>query len=111
MRIVEITPDYSVSPQIAVAEVAAVPVKDAKRGEEVKLFVELEPGVARDALPVDAILDHARARLAPFKVPRYVAYIDTLPRTSSSNKITKTALTAMADPLVGVYDAETRSWR
>ncbi|MGY4362812.1 acyl-CoA synthetase (AMP-forming)/AMP-acid ligase II [Bradyrhizobium sp. i1.7.7] len=36
-----------------IADVAAVPVSDVKRGEEVKIYVELNEGVTPDDLPVD----------------------------------------------------------
>ena len=94
-----------------VADVAAVPVRDVRRSEEVKVFVELGEGAAPSDAIVERILEHARAGLAPFKVPRYVAFIDKLPRTNTSNKVTKRELTEIADPLAGVYDAEERRWR
>lgn len=95
----------------AVEDVAAVPVPDPVRGEEVKVYVSLKEGADRDALPVETILTHARQHLAAFKVPRYIAYVDRFPRTSS-NKIEKKSLVAGVDDLrVGAYDVETRSWR
>ncbi|SPP98102.1 class I adenylate-forming enzyme family protein [Bradyrhizobium vignae] len=94
-----------------VADVAAVPVPDAKRGEEVKIYVELAESITPADVSVERIVGHARARLATFKVPRYIAFIGSLPRTTSSNKVLKRELTDVADPLVGVYDTEQRRWR
>ncbi|APG14903.1 acyl-CoA synthetase [Bradyrhizobium japonicum] len=94
-----------------IADVAAVPVRDVKRGEEVKIYVELREGVTTDKMDVERILKHARANLAVFKVPRYVAFIPALPRTSSSSKVLKRELMAVSDPLAGTYDAETMRWR
>lgn len=94
-----------------IADVAVVPVPDARRGEEVKLFVQVMEGMQRSDVPVDRILGHARERLAVFKVPRYIAFIDQLPRTATSNKITKRELVEIPDPLAGVYDAEEQRWR
>lgn len=94
-----------------IADVAAVPVRDAKRGEEVKIYVELREGCAPDNFTVKRILGHARARLAVFKVPRYIAFTPALPRTTSSNKVLKRELMAVADPLSGAYDAEEKRWR
>ncbi|WOH80395.1 class I adenylate-forming enzyme family protein [Bradyrhizobium sp. BEA-2-5] len=94
-----------------IADVAAVPVRDAKRGEEVKIYVELKEGLTQGDLPVDRILEHARANLAVFKVPRYVGFIPELPRTTSSNKVLKRELVALSDPLAGAYDAEKKRWR
>jgi acyl-CoA synthetase (AMP-forming)/AMP-acid ligase II len=94
-----------------IEDVAAVPVPDRRRGEEVKIYVQLKPELALDALPPSAILSHARARLAAFKVPRYIAYVDAFPRTVS-NKIEKRNLTVgVRDLTLGADDAETELWR
>ncbi len=95
----------------AVADVAAVPVRDTKRGEEVKICVELRRGHTADDLLVAHILDHARSRLAVFKVPRYVAFTPALPRTTSSNKVIKRELMDVSDPLADAYDAVEKRWR
>ncbi|WP_051379870.1 class I adenylate-forming enzyme family protein [Bradyrhizobium murdochi] len=94
-----------------IADVAAVPVRDDERGEEVKIYVELKEGVEVADLPVERILEHARARLAVFKVPRYIAFTPALPRTTSSNKVLKRELMSVSDPLAGAYDSEQKCWR
>lgn len=94
-----------------IADVAAVPVPDAKRGNEVKIYVELKQGLAPADLPVERILIHARARLAAFKVPRYVAFIPSLPRPDTKARVLKRELMAVNDPVSGAYDVEERRWR
>ncbi|MCK1266271.1 acyl--CoA ligase [Bradyrhizobium sp. 49] len=94
-----------------IADVAAVPVADVKRGEEVKVYLELKEGLTPDDLPVERILEHARARLAVFKVPRYIAFIPALPRTAASNKVAKRELIAVSNPLADAYDVEQKRWR
>lgn len=94
-----------------IADVAAVPVKDIRRGEEVKIYIELKAGVTQDDLLVRRILEHARARLAVFKVPRYIEFTPALPRTAASNKVVKRELMAVSDPISGAYDAEEKRWR
>lgn len=94
-----------------IADVAAVPVPDDKRGEEVKVFLELKEGFLPADLPVERVLEHARARLAAFKVPRYITFTPALPRTTSSNKVLKRELVALSDPLSGAYDGEEKRWR
>ncbi|MEK9281045.1 acyl--CoA ligase [Bradyrhizobium sp. ISRA442] len=96
-------------PQIV--DVAAVPVYDAERSEEVKICVQLKDGVAPDNVAVEQILQYARAHLAVFKVPRYIAFTPALPRTTSSNKVLKRELMAVSDPLAGAYDAVEKRWR
>ncbi len=94
-----------------VEDCAAVPVPDPRRGEEVKIYVQLKEGIAPDQLPAADIHRHCTARLARFKVPRYYAYIERFPRTSS-NKIEKRNLVATAPDLrAGAWDADENVWR
>lgn len=76
-------------PEIVEAAVLAVP--DEIRKEEVKAYVILQPGLSRAEVPPQAIIEHARRYLAPFKVPRYIEYRAEFPRTPS-NKIRKPEL-------------------
>ncbi|MGY3424306.1 acyl-CoA synthetase (AMP-forming)/AMP-acid ligase II [Bradyrhizobium sp. F1.13.4] len=94
-----------------IADVAAVPVCDSKRGEEVKIYVELREGVEPCDSFVQGVIDHARASLAVFKLPRYIAIIPKLPRTTSSNKVLKRELMAVSDQISGSYDVEEKRWR
>lgn len=94
----------------SVEDAAAVPVPDIKRGEEVKIYVQLKAGLDPGACPPEAILAHARARLAAFKVPRFLAYVESFPR-GVSNKIEKRHLVAgVTDLRAGAYDAEAGRW-
>ena len=64
-----------------------VGVPDQRLGEVGKAYV-----VRRDpSLTVDEVLGFARERLANFKVPREVEFIDVLPR-NLSGKVLKTEL-------------------
>ena len=93
-----------------IAEAAAIPVPDETRGEEVKACVVLQPGLGRDAVTPDRILTHCAAVLARFKVPRYIAYCDDLPKTASG-KIAKHLLTNVPDPVAGCFDRVEGRWR
>lgn len=64
----------------AVAEVAVVGVPDEKWGEAVKAIVALKPGASAD--PAD-IIAFARTRIAAFKAPKTVDFIEALPRNAS----------------------------
>ena len=92
-----------------VAEAACIPVPDAQRGEEIKALIVLQPGIARDECTPQSVLAHCRANLAPFKVPRYIAYVDSLPKTGSA-KIAKAELRAAANLTAGCYDALVDRW-
>jgi crotonobetaine/carnitine-CoA ligase len=74
-----------------IAEAAAVPVPDETRGEEVKAYVVLQPGVTPGDVPPERIVAHCSAGLASFKVPRYLEYRPSLPKTPSE-KIAKHVL-------------------
>jgi acyl-coenzyme A synthetase/AMP-(fatty) acid ligase len=75
----------------AVREAAVVGFKDADGLEKPKAFVALHPGhQAGDAL-AEALKAHVREKLAPFKAPRQVVFVDALPR-SDRGKVLKAEL-------------------
>ena len=62
----------------AVQEAAAIGVPDPYRGESVKAYVVLKPGAAATA---EEIIAFCKGKLAPFKVPKQVAFEKDLPKT------------------------------
>jgi acyl-CoA synthetase (AMP-forming)/AMP-acid ligase II len=87
----------------AVAGAAVAPVPDEIRGEEVMALIKLrEPPKNADAAGAVAH-DIARAcaeRLAYFKVPGYIAFVDALPVTATQ-KLQRSETRAMAARAVG----------
>lgn len=77
----------------AVEEAAVIGVPDADRGQEVKACLVLKPGLGQAELPPEAVFAHCMAQLARFKVPRFLEYRTSLPKTPSQ-KIAKHVLTA-----------------
>lgn len=73
-----------------VAEAAVIGVDDEQYGQRLAAFVVLEPGAG--ATP-DALKQHVRDNLANYKVPREIAVLDELPR-SSTGKILRAELRA-----------------
>ena len=67
----------------AVAECAVIGQPDAERGMLVKAFCVLKPGVVGDAALVQALQDHVKASIAPYKYPRAIEFLDRLPRTET----------------------------
>jgi 2-aminobenzoate-CoA ligase len=63
-----------------VVDCAVVATPDEERGALVTAFVVLREGAARDAA---ALQDHVKQTIAPYKYPRIVEFVDTLPRTST----------------------------
>lgn len=78
----------------AVLECAVVGVPDERWGEVGRAFVVLRPHAARDA---EGMLRHVRARLAGYKTPRSVLFVDALPRLGSG-KIDRAALAQLHVP-------------
>ncbi len=67
----------------AVAESAVVSSPDATRGEVVKAFVVLAPGHTASPELATALQDHVKQTTAPYKYPRKLEFVDSLPKTVS----------------------------
>jgi long-chain acyl-CoA synthetase len=65
----------------AVAEVAVIGVPDERWGETVKALIVVRPGVPEPA--PEELVTFARERLAGYKLPRAIGFVDDLPRTPS----------------------------
>ncbi|MCC7428193.1 MAG: acyl--CoA ligase [Alphaproteobacteria bacterium] len=96
-------------PQVAEAAVIAVP--DEVRGEEVKAYVLLRPGVARADLPPERIVALCAEKLAVFKLPRYIEYRSApLPRTPSGKLRKQDLLKEKPDLRAGSWDRVENRW-
>ncbi len=78
-----------------VADVQVVGVPSVKYGEVPAAFVIPRPGAR---LTAEDIMDHCRGRIAFYKVPRYVHFLEEFPMTASG-KIMKVKLREMAASL------------
>ena len=63
-----------------VREAAVVGVPDEYRGETVKAFVSLRPGVE---VTERELIDYCKANMAAYKYPRSIEFIDELPKTTT----------------------------
>jgi acyl-CoA synthetase (AMP-forming)/AMP-acid ligase II len=86
-----------------VAEVAVVGVPDPIRQEEIKAYVLLRPEKQLDSTTPIELWSHCASRLAPFAIPRYLAFPQSLPRTGSG-KVQKEALKAGLPGRENEYD-------
>ncbi len=72
----------------AILEAAVIGVPDEKWGEVGRAFAVLKPGCS---LAADELIEFCKTRLAKFKIPKSVVFIDSLPKTAAS-KIDKELL-------------------
>ena len=75
----------------AVSECGVVAAPDAARGSIVQAHIVLSEGFRGDADLVKALQDHVKATIAPYKYPRDIRFIETLPKTATG-KIQRFAL-------------------
>jgi 2-aminobenzoate-CoA ligase len=66
-----------------VAECAVVGVPDIERGQIVEAHVVLKAGVNGDTACGKRLQDHVKAKIAPYKYPRSVKFVDALPKTQT----------------------------
>ena len=66
-----------------VAECAVIGVADEARGQIVQAHVVLKDGVSADEVMVLRLQEHVKATIAPYKYPRSVVFIDSLPKTAT----------------------------
>ena len=84
----------------AVAECGVVGAPDEARGLIVKAYVVLAGGALGDAALTQALQDHVKQTIAPYKYPRAIEFVAQLPKTETG-KLRRFALRQMAagDPL------------
>jgi 2-aminobenzoate-CoA ligase len=66
-----------------VAECAVIGAPDTERGQIVEAYVVLTAGVLADEATIKRLQDHVKATIAPFKYPRSVKFVETLPKTAT----------------------------
>ncbi len=67
----------------AVAECGVIGAADDERGQIVKAFVVLKPGYEPEAALTAELQDFVKQTIAPYKYPRAIEYIASLPRTET----------------------------
>ncbi len=85
-----------------VKDVQVVGVPDPKYGEVVGAFIKRFDG---STISESDVQEFTRARLARYKCPKYVFFVDEFPQTASG-KIQKYKLREMAAEMVGVKDVK-----
>jgi crotonobetaine/carnitine-CoA ligase len=85
--------ELEVNTHPSILESAAIGVPSELEDEDVKLAVVLRPGMRLDP---DELIDFCVERLPRFMVPRFVEFLDALPRTPT-DKVAKYRLRAEGD--------------
>jgi len=91
----------------AVRAAAVVPVPDDLRGEEVKAFIQLQNGATLDP---EELLAFAQKKLAAFKMPRFIEFVEKFPLTPSERIAKHELLKSKPDQRKGAYDAIIKQW-
>jgi crotonobetaine/carnitine-CoA ligase len=90
-----------------VLESAVYAVPSPLGGQEVMAAIVLKPG---STLAPEALLDFCTERMAHFAVPRYLRFVDSLPK-SHAQRILKQELKAEGIEADGVWDRETVGYK
>jgi long-chain acyl-CoA synthetase len=62
-----------------ILEACTIGVPDEYRGESVKTYIVVKPG---EKLTKEEVIGHCKAKLAAYKVPKEIEFIDELPKTA-----------------------------
>ena len=73
---------------------------DCKFGEAVSAFIEAADGAQLDK---DGVIAHCAAKIAGYKKPKHVTFVDALPR-NNSGKVNKGQLRAAHQAAEGEHD-------
>jgi fatty-acyl-CoA synthase len=87
----------------AIEQAAVVGLPDEKYGEELCAWIKLKPGMS---LTADEVREFCRERLAHYKVPRYIKFVDAFPQTVTG-KIQKFKIREAMMAELGLREAKT----
>jgi long-chain acyl-CoA synthetase len=92
----------------AVGDAATIGIPNSEWGEEVKAVVELQPGIEPSDELARELLEFCRGKLAGFKCPRSLDFVDELPR-QDNGKIYKRLLRDRYREAAGVSSTSANS--
>ena len=74
-----------------IADVVVIGLADERWGRRVHAVIQLADGEC--ALTEEQVIEYAKGRLAPYKAPKTVEFIDKIPRTAAT-KVNRSAMIA-----------------
>ena len=92
-------------PKIQQAAVVAVP--DDYRGEEVKAYILLR--TKNSKLLPEQVIEHCKTRLAAFKIPRYIEFVEDFPYTPTKKVAKHKLITVQKNLTENCWDSNNRS--
>ncbi|HUT72899.1 MAG TPA: hypothetical protein VMW89_19685 [Desulfatiglandales bacterium] len=84
-----------------ILDAATIPVPDKIRGEEAKAYIVLKPN---EELTYEDIIEFCEENMAAFKVPRYLEFRESLPKTPSERVRKQRLIEEKSDPTEGCFD-------
>jgi long-chain acyl-CoA synthetase len=81
-----------------VFDVAVIGIPDDEMGEQVKAVVQLADGVDAGPELERELIDHVRSKIAHFKAPKTVDFVDSLPRTPTGKLQKRKVRAAYLEP-------------
>lgn len=76
-----------------ILDVQIVGVPDETFGEEVSAWIKLKSGASMTA---DELKEYCKGKIARYKIPRYIAFVEEFPMTTASGKVQKFKLREQA---------------
>ena len=76
-----------------IADVVVIGLSDPQWGRRVHAVVQLVEIDGQAALTEQQVIEYAKSRLAPYKAPKTVEFVDVIPRTAAT-KVNRSAMIA-----------------
>jgi bile acid-coenzyme A ligase len=76
-----------------IVDVVVIGISDPQWGRRVHAVIQLADADGQDPLTEQQVIEYAKSRLAPYKAPKTVEFVDKIPRTAAT-KVNRSAMIA-----------------